>query len=516
MSRNSELAAATLGHLAGLGVRQFVVCAGARNAPRVTSLLAVGKTKSLKVWHHFDERTAAFFALGLSRGGSEPVAVLTTSGTAAAELLPAAIEGYYTGVPLVLVTADRPEWYRGSGAPQAIEQRGLFGVYTPLSIDVQRRKDLSWVIKWDRKAPMHLNVCFEEPRAEDRVTEFKTVVMPDPAVVDDDGISGKIADFVRGKEHPVCLLGSIPTEWRKAVRKFLKRSGIPFWAEATSGLRECEDQADQQVIRESAIAALDPDAILRIGGVPSLRFWRELETLRGIEVLSVSPYPFSGLARHSELIACSGFPAKIEVVAQQQEVDSVKSRLESVIEKFPKSEPAMMRAVAELIPKKAMVFLGNSMPIREWNLAAPLTPHPNCFANRGANGIDGEVATFLGLSEGEKESWGIFGDLTALYDLNAPGILSQLPKGRRRIVVMNNGGGRIFSRLPSMAGLKTDEKQVTENHHRRRFDAWAEMWDMKYVVWRAGKPAPEVKGENVLIEVLLENSATESFWKKMA
>ena len=109
MSRNSELAAATLGHLAGLGVRQFVVCAGARNAPLVTSLLAVSKAKSFKVWHHFDERTAAFFALGLSRGGSEPLAVLTTSGTAAAELLPAAIEGYYTSVPLVLVTADRPE-----------------------------------------------------------------------------------------------------------------------------------------------------------------------------------------------------------------------------------------------------------------------------------------------------------------------------------------------------------------------------------------------------------------------
>ena len=516
MSRNSELAATTLGHLAGLGVCQFVVCAGARNAPLVTSLLAAKKVKSFKVWHHFDERTAAFFALGLSRGRSEPVAVLTTSGTAAAELLPAAIEGYYTSVPLILVTADRPEWYRGSGAPQAIEQRGLFGVYAPLSIDVQRPEDLSWVIKWNRKAPMHLNVCFEEPRAVDCVTGFKTVVMPEPVAEDEGGIAEKIADFVRGRENPVCLLGSIPTGWRKAIKNFLKQSGMPFWAEATSGLRECMVLADQQVICESSISALRPDSVLRIGGVPSLRFWRELETLRGIEVLSVSPHPFPGLARPSVLITGNAFPAKIEVDTQKQEVDSAKRRLESVIEKFPRSEPSMMRAVAELIPKKAMVFLGNSMPIREWNLAAPFTPHPNCFASRGANGIDGEVATFLGLTEGEKESWGIFGDLTALYDLNAPGFLSQLPKGRRRFVVLNNGGGRIFSRLPSMAGLEGDEKLVTENHHRHRFEAWAEMWDMEYVVWRAGKTAPEVKGGNVLIEVLLENSATELFWKEMA
>ena len=127
MTVNSRLAATTLGHLAGLGVTEFVICAGARNAPLVMSLLATCQEKGLKVYHHFDERPAAFFAMGLAKRSGHPVAVLTTSGTAVAELLPATIEAYYSGIPLILVTADRPSSVRGSGAPQAIEQPGIFG-----------------------------------------------------------------------------------------------------------------------------------------------------------------------------------------------------------------------------------------------------------------------------------------------------------------------------------------------------------------------------------------------------
>jgi 2-succinyl-5-enolpyruvyl-6-hydroxy-3-cyclohexene-1-carboxylate synthase len=241
-----------------------------------------------------------------------------------------------------------------------------------------------------------------------------------------------------------------------------------------------------------------------------------LESQRGVDVLSISPYPFAGLARRSDLIVSSYFPPEIEVASQKREVDPGTSQLEAALLKFPLSEPAMMRSVTEIIPEKAMVFLGNSMPIREWNLAATMSPHPYCFANRGANGIDGEVATFLGLSGKEKESWGIFGDLTALYDLNAPAILSQLPNGRRRLVVLNNGGGRIFSRLPAMEQLDAEVKSVTENHHSHRLEAWAEMWKMDYVAWGAGKPAPEIEGGNVVVEVLLDNSMTESFWKELA
>jgi 2-succinyl-5-enolpyruvyl-6-hydroxy-3-cyclohexene-1-carboxylate synthase len=190
------------------------------------------------------------------------------------------------------------------------------------------------------------------------------------------------------------------------------------------------------------------------------------------------------------------------------------ARLEDALTKHPFSEPAMVGELSRHIPPDALVYLGNSLPIREWNLAATReTPHPRTFASRGANGIDGQIATFLGMSDGEGETWGLFGDLTALYDLNAPALLPQLSEGKRRIVILNNEGGRIFSRLSSMAGLPDAHKLVTENHHTRRFEQWAAMWDLDYVRWSAGEPFPEIAGDTVVIEVMLDNVATEAFWE---
>jgi 2-succinyl-5-enolpyruvyl-6-hydroxy-3-cyclohexene-1-carboxylate synthase len=131
----------------GAGVTDFCVCGGSRNAP----LLAV-LGSAPNVFTFVDERSAAFFALGRAKRDEKPVAVITTSGTAAAELLPATIEAFYSGVPLVLITADRPARYRGTGAPQSIEQIGLFGAYAAIDID-----------RWNRRGPLHLNIEFDEP-----------------------------------------------------------------------------------------------------------------------------------------------------------------------------------------------------------------------------------------------------------------------------------------------------------------------------------------------------------------
>jgi 2-succinyl-5-enolpyruvyl-6-hydroxy-3-cyclohexene-1-carboxylate synthase len=520
MTSNAELAGATLGHLAGLGVKQFVVCAGARNAPLVASLLAAAEKRELRIWHHFDERAASFFALGLARARQEPVAVLTTSGTAVAELLPATIEAYYSGIPLVLVTADRPASFRGSGAPQSIEQKEIFGHYAPVSIDVQEATDLSWVLKWTRNEPLHLNVCLEEPGAEDRTDDWAEIELPTGHSVPSHPDDLSVEAFVANSHSLVVLLGELPLDWQESVENFLADLGVPVWAEATSGLRESERLAPSLLRAEKEVANLHPREILRIGGVPSLRFWRDLEIHREIEVLSVTRRRFSGLARPSRHLVVEAFPDLSEwergILQSKKGPGGSEDRsalLESLLTEHSTSEPALMRQVSERIPEEALVFLGNSLPIREWNLAASRSrPHPRCFANRGANGIDGEVATFLGMAESEGESWGIFGDLTALYDLNAPALLEQMPKGRRRIVVMNNGGGRIFSRLPSMAGLNVSEKTITENRHHHRFASWAEMWGLDYVCWKAGEEAPEIAGNHVLIEILPDEDATGAFW----
>lgn len=130
------------------GATEFCVCAGSRNSP----LLAVLGDSDARLFSFVDERSAAFFALGRAKLHGNPVAVVTTSGTAVAELLPATIEAYYSGIPLILVTADRPARFRGTGAPQSIEQPGIFGVYADASLE-----------QWSRTKPLHLNIEFEEP-----------------------------------------------------------------------------------------------------------------------------------------------------------------------------------------------------------------------------------------------------------------------------------------------------------------------------------------------------------------
>ena len=144
-----------------LGVENFCVCGGSRNAPLIAALAVdrwplaedVSANRQPPTVNSFiDERSAAFFALGRAKLTGRPVAVITTSGTAVAEMLPAAIEAHYSGLPLVLITADRPARYRGTGAPQAIEQQSIFGVYASREPD-----------RWTRVGPLHINIEFDEP-----------------------------------------------------------------------------------------------------------------------------------------------------------------------------------------------------------------------------------------------------------------------------------------------------------------------------------------------------------------
>ena len=141
---NMAAARAVIALARQLGVEDFCVCGGSRNAPLIAVVGAA--------YAFVDERAAAFFALGRAKLTGKPVAVITTSGTAVAEMLPAAIEAHYSGVPLILITADRPERYRGTGAPQAIEQQSLFGVYASRDPD-----------RWTRIGPLHINIEFDEP-----------------------------------------------------------------------------------------------------------------------------------------------------------------------------------------------------------------------------------------------------------------------------------------------------------------------------------------------------------------
>ncbi len=516
MKSNTDLAKQVLRELARLGVREECVAAGARNAPLLAPLLA---STGVTVRHFFEERCAAFFALGRLMVQREPVAVITTSGTAAGELLPAAMEAFYQGLPLVLVTADRPRRFRGSGAPQAVEQVGIFGSYAESTIDLNADDDVA--AAWPRalkNKPLHVNVCLDEPL--DCVSEgIDFAAVQSAAVAECTSIPTShetLSKWLADCSDLIVLAGGIHPDDVEVVTAFLLALGAPVVAESTSNLR---DRVELHALLisggESALRKIDARRVLRIGAVPSWRWWRDLETRPDISVLNICAASFPGLARRENVTMCywdamRGMPT----THRPPEAPGIRLADESsAFHAHPLSEPSWMRALSERVPAGARVFLGNSLPIREWNLAA-VTPKPGTsfFANRGANGIDGIVSTFLGVSADAAESWLIIGDLSALYDLSAPWILAQLPAANRRVVVINNSGGKIFSRVDSLRGLDETTRGVIENRHALSFEHWARMWGMGYLRAERLEQIASLPDGNVVIEVVPDAGQTEGFW----
>lgn len=454
------------------GVRQFVVCGGARNAPILEWL---GRGENLEVYSHFEERGAGFFALGRTMVTGEPCAVVVTSGTAVAELLPSVIEAYYQQRPLIIISADRPERFRGSGAPQAIEQVGLFGDYA--------HTDLNF---WDGAGPLHLNLPLEEAAvlgAPGEVGEF---------TVQESSFSvASLAKWLRSGVFKglVVLVGGLDEQEREEVYYFCRSLAVPVLVDAASGLREALADLSltdgDRILREAV-----PGKVLRLGAVPVGRFWRDLEDLPEVEVFSISRSGFSGLARPSEMIHGS-LDRVLRGLGEVEEVGDVsdllplsrkrRHTLDELFESFPDSEPALIRELSLFANRAESLFLGNSLPIREWTEFAQTSEVvPFVRACRGANGIDGQLSAWLGATVEERDAWALIGDVTALYDLSAPHLLGQVEQGKRVIVVINNDGGRIFDQLPRLKGMAAHSKSWMTTPHGRSFQDWAGMWGLHY------------------------------------
>jgi 2-succinyl-5-enolpyruvyl-6-hydroxy-3-cyclohexene-1-carboxylate synthase len=445
-----------------LGATDFCVCAGSRNAP----LLAVLAGSDLRIYSFVDERSAAFFALGRAKLTGRPAAVVTTSGTAVAELLPAAIEAHYSGTPLILITADRPARYRGTGSPQSIEQEEIFGVYA-------------------RGSVTHINVEFDEPLIDEAVAWERGRPARSP-----DGTA--IARTAGGTpalpgSRPIVIIGGLNSADRVRARDFAVKLNAPIYAEPLSGLREDPALAHLVITAgERMIGLGEFDSVIRIGNVPTLRFWRDLDESRAhLPLISFSALPFTGCTR-GEVHPLEALPSDITpgdrdeaFFADDRERAAAIAR---TLDDEPASELAMFRSLSQSIPPTARVYLGNSLPIREWDLAAVREPRGfEIAANRGANGIDGQLSTFFGQCDPSRPNICVVGDLTAIYDSNAPWIVAQLDAAIDwRIVIINNGGGRIFSRVPSLRKLDASMRErIIENAHAIRFDQWAAMWSFE-------------------------------------
>ncbi|MBY0315329.1 MAG: 2-succinyl-5-enolpyruvyl-6-hydroxy-3-cyclohexene-1-carboxylic-acid synthase [Bdellovibrionales bacterium] len=504
-----QKAQAILVELAALNVQDIILCPGGRNAPFVQLL---SEPTPFRVKTFFDERAAGFFALGLCQVQERPVAIITTSGTAVAELLPAVIEAEYTQLPLIVVSADRPRKLRGTGAPQTIDQLSFLKGHVEAALDLETAEEFASPLLEDfsLRRPLHLNVCFEEPLVDKNFSALPLKLSRREAkpILTENG--ARVQKFLFAQRSTLLILSSLKRSEIPWVDEFLSRWTGAVYAESTSGLRERDhagmlksgDKILQQALKHQLF-----DSVLRIGGVPTARVWRDFEESQ-IPVLSVSSLPFPGMSRgelvHGEMSLLKNveIPSHLSMASDLIDNDHKKSQqLLQLIEKYPQSEPALIEKISTQTSSEDIVYIGNSLPIREWDLAASRKNPHAVRANRGVNGIDGQISSALAYTHDGRSLTIVVGDLTALYDMNALWALTK--QAAVKIYVINNQGGRIFERLFNMP--------LFYNHHQLEFSGWAKMWNIPYVQW----PNSALPKEKTFIaEVVPSVQQTQSFWKE--
>ncbi|MDP1828384.1 MAG: 2-succinyl-5-enolpyruvyl-6-hydroxy-3-cyclohexene-1-carboxylic-acid synthase [Archangium sp.] len=467
---NQRWAATLVGALVGGGVRHAVIAPGSRSTPLA---LAFADRPDVKCWSVIDERSAAFFALGLSKSTGTPAVVVCTSGTAGAHFLPAVMEAGEGGTPLVVLTADRPWELHGFGAPQTIAQVGMFGRYvraaealptpdeeglTHLAAVTSRLVHLA---KSAPRGPVHLNVPFREPLApvggalviDPPVTTFAPVtVTADLSVVNAAIASAKRGLIVCGPRERNDGFG----EWVHALGA---RLGFPVIAEAASNARygfpEAIGVVDTLLRNQRFAEAMKPDVVLRFGGGLTAKGPQAWLDACGARIFQFTDEgsPFDPNHRAEQLIPFSPSPRLGEGRGEGRASwrATWATAQDAVLAIDPGNEliePLVARHFIAALPQGTPVFLSSSMPIRDVDAFAIRGQPLRVFTNRGVNGIDGITSTALGVAAGTGRPTALLiGDVALLHDLSGL-LIARRHALSLTMVVVNNDGGGIFHFLP--------------------------------------------------------------------
>ena len=483
--RNFDFTVRLVRALASLGVAHACVTPGSRSTPLA---LALAEEPAITDWPHHDERSAAFFALGIARATGLPAMAVCTSGTAAAEFHPAVVEARYGRVPLIVITADRPADLLGVGANQTVDQAHLFGAAAKWSLDLEPPRPgeaapgfpealatrLVCAAREAPAGPAHLNLRFGEPLVPE--SRSAADASPPPSLALGTTLAARetvagLAELVSGRRGLLVCGPQDDPALPTAAAACAAAAGWPVLADPLSGGRAGPHDLSHVIAEGDPLAAagwLDratPEVVVRVGALPTSKpLWRWLGEHPRVPQVLIDPAGWrdptgsiSLMVRADPAATLAALTAAAPAAAPDGWLDGwrqagwvASQAIDRVLAEAPfPNEPAVARLLAEALPAGSLLLVASSMPVRDVDAFLPTRSAPlRVIANRGASGIDGFLSTGLGAAAVSGfPTYLLAGDLSALHDLTALGSAARLGIPAT-IVVLHNDGGGIFHFLP--------------------------------------------------------------------
>ncbi len=545
--------------LAGAGVQHICLAPGSRSTPLV---LAFAAHPALRIWRHLDERSAAYFALGIGQVTNRPAVLLATSGTATANFFPAVVEARMAGVPLLVITADRPPELRHSGANQTIDQVKLYGDQVLWSVDLPlpeaeapelALRNLKALVARGaatagglQPGPVHLNAPFRKPfeplDGDPPVREepaAPTVQITRGQLLPTEAQATLLGSMVADNPRGIIVVGPRRQQndgFAEAVTTLARYAGYPIFADPLSGLRFGPWVAETAVLGgyETYLMAdgpgwAEPELVLRFGAVPTSGALNAyLDRIRPQHRIHVRESGVWADDNHrttlflqaGETATCGAILARMGArrrtwswAAQLQATEGLYWQVMRRAMAGSDFDGGYVVDLMRLLPAHSRLFVGNSLPIRHVDqFARPRARPLDVYANRGASGIDGNTSSALGVAAATGEPVVLLaGDITFYHDMN--GLLAVGQHGLKLIaVVLNNGGGNIFRRLP-VARVEPPFTELFVTPHGLTFGPAAELYGLAYSrvesrpVFRQTLRAALAASEPALIEVRTDGRA---------
>lgn len=446
VSTSTRLARVIVRQILEAGITDAVISPGSRNAPLTLALFAASEKGLIKLHVRIDERTAAFFALGVAKASKRPVPIVCTSGTAVANYHPAVLEASHSNTPLFVITADRPAELRKTGANQTTEQARIFGKSVRYFADVSGAVyPLEMPLNALQTGPVHINVQFDEPLIGDEDSSWLDgIVVTPPRIFD----RKKAGVFNSKSTRGVLIIGQDRAGFDAAdVEKFSKDLGWPVIAEDPLTFASAQSHASIFLTSTTIAKDLTPDTVVVIGRTTLSRSVNSLISSARKKIvvdprMATVDSDRSADQRFLELPKVEVAAADPEWIAKWGKYSLRTAKVVSELSVW--SEPVIAREIGARIPSSTALFISSSRPIRDIEGFAAARSGVETFANRGLAGIDGNISTALGIASVRKECVAVIGDLGFLHDLTG---LIQNEEINLRIFVIDNNGGGIFSTL---------------------------------------------------------------------